>query len=1368
MANKMKVWPGARVMVPMATDVLLVGTNDLPQDGHEDSTGTALVSNKITYWDMYLKNNLGIIEDDLFTVVNRDNHLQPGAHIMWTLPYSLRKGKQVAGVDNQGDIDFPLVPNRWLIPRLEYNSIADGAVPTVISHVVKSDMISNGGFPPAPQSESQYPVTTDDLPVSKIGGSVALSDWDGGLPAEGASIDLKASGPAAVSWSVTYDNVREVFGFYDKTLAENASADNPVYYTYSIIGWYLDPDNDVLLGLPTDSSTTWQATIQNEFMWTVGETDTDVDDASKAWTAWQEAHGLSGTFDPSTLDLPEQAKNAIIAWHTWQQANGAASSETSGEVLARQLLCHSMVGMVKWEGETIAYGSGVPLGTRQFPTIAMGNTSVEAIATYMAHEIVNNPGNPQPTSDIPLIARSLEAFQKDLLYDYQKDPIKVENQLHDSKFTISPAGLEWLVVRKESSNNGVPSTDAGKQSIPLTEDQTTALTNLNTLQRELNALNNTIATQRNELFMLNYKLYVISLQKVNPIPDCVVTQVQQSFDALKAELQKNITLQQNKVTSIDTSSTTLTTDLSSTDFILKSAELQGYAAPNDPVIMVAGADLDTKLSTNSANMNFEMLDVRFTGQFITELEVSYDLNGTTTSFPIAAEDLLGKVTFPGWNAFPKEVMDLWVETLLLDMSNAAVMAVIYFEKRKIDASVYNAKTQKGGTESPLEELTNIIQTNQSKIYNDSDELEIPTATLVESAGFQGVPPAHAAVAFRTKQPWTPIFMDWKVKWFPNSKNSTAPLEDWELEEIDYLWNGKAISDDNALTFSGRSVLNPSIAQNIQLKLSTFKDDPNYDNLPEFMREDLEYAAGRIKDLDILTQSISGFTEQIITKTIAGSSPYGNEDPSGINDLLNGVNESFIPVLGTAACTCTNPTPAYTPADYSPIRSGHFQLLNVWVIDSFGQIMFGRDLPIGQPATSPIPNVQWSESLTTPDNTKTSPTALTDYGELAPRIAQAAKAKLDLLQSDDDSIFSNSSDSTSPICGWVMPNHLDNSLMVFDQAGNNQGAIIKVQSEDTKSQESIRWDSAPGLNTALGAPPELKNKHLQGFVEGLLDTGFEGAGAYDDFMSGIDSALWTLSNYANKNGNLSLLLGRPLAVVRAEVSLNVSGDPIYRQGWCETGKYYNDKGTYKATPPPYLSVPFSLRIGDAYLIENGVMGYFEADNYDTFYPVYGITGQTQTYIDIINAGQTLNFVPPSSTGEGYTSSYVESGHTVKLQSSGIPVKLTVLVDPAGNIPIFPGSLPSSSKALPNGPVSNALNNLKASFRAGPLLLDPSKIKMPTPAEIKGNWAWQAREDVTSWNEETKIEPYTPLATLQKNPVRLIEGWLNLSDFNSTKK
>lgn len=1348
--NKMKLWPGPLVMVPIATDVLLVGNLDIPQPG-QPYTGTALVSNKLNYWDLFMKNTPGVLSENIFNIVSDQDHLQSGAHIMWTLPYALRKGKQSDGIDNNGDIAFPLVPNRWLITRFEYTDVKSGAAPNIVSNIIKSDVITPGQVPGAPEV-SQYPQSMNGLPVNTIGESVKLDDWAGDIPDPASTIDLRASGPASLSWSVTYDNVREVFGFYDSKLSEDASLTNSVFYTYSIVGWYLDPEKDVLIDLPTTNNE-WQSQIQNEFMWTVGENAQDVDNAILAWTQWQAAHGLSGTFDPSKLDLPPQAKAAIEAWYAWDQANGVSEAQPD---LPTQMLCHSMIGMIEWKGKDTAYGSGNPLSEREYPTIAVGNNSVEAIATYMAHEIVNNPGKPQPQEDIPLIARSLEAYQKDLLADYQTDPVNVENLLLNNQFSYTTGGVEWVVVRSDSDTDN-PSKGAGNQTIPLDQAQTDALTSLNGLQRAQNALNGTITSQRNELFILNYKLYVISIQKVSPIPADIVKKVKDSFAALKSALTSNLTLQQDQQTTIAANATALEGLLGS-DYILKPTELDGVAIPNDPVIMVAGAKLDTKLSTTSVNMDNLPLDVRVTGQFVTQFDVTYTVGNNTQTVSITPDDLLGYVTFPAWNAFPKEVMDLWTETLFLDCNAAAAIAVIYFKKINILADQYNAKTLKDNTVSPLQDLTQQIQTKQTLIYNDSDALEIPKQTLVQAAGFTGIPPAHAAIAFRTKQPWTPVFMDWKVKWFPNSLDSTDPFSGWQLKELDYSWTGTNIPGDNALTFSGRSVLNPSIAQNIQLKLSTFTNDPSYGELPQFMKDDLAYAAARIKDLDILTQSIGGFTEQLITKDVSATAPYGsNSDPNGVDPLLLNQNESFVPVLGTTSCP-DNQT-------YSPIRSGHFQVIDVWIIDAFGQIMFSKTLTPGKTDDEPMKTIQWSESLTTPDNTVQGAT-LPEYGQLPPRLSQAAQANLDLLDSSNDAIISNSADSTSPICGWIMANHLDNSLMVYDEYGNNYGAVIKVQTESQDSGWSIRWDAAPGMDTALGAPPNLPNEHLQNFVTGLLQTGFQGAGAYSDFMAAIDSALWTLSGMANKNGNTSLLLGRPIAVVRAQVEINISGTPVYKQNWCDTGKYYNDNGVYSPANPPYMDIPFSLRIGDAYTVENGVMGYFEADNYSKFCPVYGVDGATQTYINIIRAGQSLNFEPVP--GGGYSSDYIEAGHTIAVKPSGDPVKVTILVDPVGNIPIFTGAFPFSAKVLPNGPVSTALSNLKASFRAGPLLLDPHKIKMPTPAEVRGNWSWLARETVSSWNAEAPVGPYTSLATLGTEPLSLIEGWLTLSGNNEENK
>lgn len=419
---------------------------------------------------------------------------------------------------------------------------------------------------------------------------------------------------------------------------------------------------------------------------------------------------------------------------------------------------------------------------------------------------------------------------------------------------------------------------------------------------------------------------------------------------------------------------------------------------------------------------------------------------------------------------------------------------------------------------------------------------------------------------------------------------------------------------------------------------------------------------------------------------------------------------------------------------------------------------------------------WSESLTTSSPGYSGNKVI--YGQLSPRIVQPSLVKLQLLKNDDDTIATNSSDLTSPICGWVMPNHLDNSLMIFDPAGINMGAVIKVQKEITDADDdqehryTIRWDAVPGSNTALGAPPDLPNEHLQAFVNNLLKTGFDGAGAYDDLVSVIDVTLWPMSNFKNQGGNQSILLGRPLALVRADIGLTLAGTPVYNEGWDDTGKYYNNGGVYTPVDPPYMSVPFTVRVGDALMKGNGVIGYFEADDYNTFYAVYGANGQTRDALQMFsrNAREKVDLqllATKLGTKRDYKTSYVQEGHLVSLPANYTKTNLTLLVDPSGGIPYIPGSLPASTLALPTGPVSEALNNLKATFRAGPLLLDPLKIKMPTPAEVQGTWGWMARRDVTNWNPEVGIEPYTPIATFDQEDLQLIEGWITLSGAHSNE-
>lgn len=1341
----MPVWPGPRVLVPMATDIFLIGSPDL---------NTELESTINNYYSLYLEP--GAILPAPFT----KGTLGVGAHIMWTLPYSLRQGAQT---ETDTEVGFPLVPNRWLITRFEYPADADGnqeaggpVPPKVTATIVRSDETFSIANDPSPQDYSQYPypdAAHADFPISGLGGSSSLASYTGENITNPPPPQIRAVGPGSVSWSVAYDNVRNVFSLYD-TFGNNAA--KSAMYTYSIMGWYADPDDDVLSDLPTDDPAKWMNAIESGFKWSLGPSVANVQTAEADWLAWQKQHGLDkDPIDPTGLTSQEQA--AIQAWADWNKKNGAAGPKPD---LPTKLLCHSMVATVKWQGSAHAYQSGAPGSGLKFPDIAIGNTSVESISTYMANKVASELKDEKWTLEIE---RAMTAFQKDLLFDLAKNRVNsVETSLHTDEFELSNGGQVWVVVRPESTTSEIQET-GGQQTIPLSIDNTKALTALNKQQEQLNNLNGTISSLRAELFML----YIKNGQLGRHSPTDLKTKVTNSIKAITTELTSQLSDATSLSGQIDTAAKALATAVTD-KFVVKAVDLLANSAPTDPVVMFAGADLDNKLTAPGQYDENEMLFVRFTGQTVTGLEITYTPDGGSPkpTETIGAADMLApssdcpsasdtkKICLPDWNAIPKEAMSIWIETLLLDTSNAEFIAQAYFEKIG----------EPNPPPSDLEALTAQVKKQQTVLWNDAETLGLHEKALGQLVGIVGVYPSREGVAFRSQQPWTPIYMDWQVTWFPSSDKPDGAFDNWTLGDIDYEFTGTTIASSE-LSFQGRSVLNAKAAQNIVGKFQTFEIDPNYEklNVPLYIIDSLRQAANDVKNLDILTQSLGGLTDQIVNKVI---SMNFYPTAKGVGDLLGNTDNLMQPLPGSQNATSAMP--------FFPIRSGHFQVTQLNIVDAFGQIWRGKDPTL--PNNTPMEGILWSESLTTPPSI----TKASTYGQLAPRLNQAAQPRLEFLQKNDDTVKSNSSDLTSPICGYVMPNHLDNSLMVFDADGNNQGAILKIQRESNDSgpsnNYSIRWEAVPGGNTQLGAQPRLVNDHLQGFVLGLLATAGAGATAYDEFMSSIDSTLWTMGNFPDQSGNLSILLGRPLAVVRAKLSLPLAGMPLYNQTWSMTGEYYDDKGGYKPTNPDYTSVPFNVRLGDSAVENNGVMGYFQNDDYSTFNSVYGSHMTTSQLRNALYAkrDEKLDLSTVLAQMEQPVESqsgYVVEGHLIETPlytTSPVenkPVLLTMLVDPAGVIPVISGSQPASKESLPNGPVSTALNNFVSTFRAGPLLLDPDKIRMPEPAQVNGNWGWVARKDVTTWNPDEPITQYTPVGTLESKIPRLIEGWVTLSSAES---
>src|SRR5690606_29550169 len=105
-------------------------------------------------------------------------------------------------------------------------------------------------------------------PVRGIGQNISLEGWTGVAGPDGYF--LQAAGPGDLSWSVGYDNIKNVLSLYDEL------SDDAAVYTYSVIGWYADPANDILYNIPTGDNKEWQNALSEVYGWTVGNSQNDV------------------------------------------------------------------------------------------------------------------------------------------------------------------------------------------------------------------------------------------------------------------------------------------------------------------------------------------------------------------------------------------------------------------------------------------------------------------------------------------------------------------------------------------------------------------------------------------------------------------------------------------------------------------------------------------------------------------------------------------------------------------------------------------------------------------------------------------------------------------------------------------------------------------------------------------------------------------------------------------------------------------------------------------------------------------------------------------------------------------------------------
>jgi hypothetical protein len=320
-----------------------------------------------------------------------------------------------------------------------------------------------------------------------------------------------------------------------------------------------------------------------------------------------------------------------------------------------------------------------------------------------------------------------------------------------------------------------------------------------------------------------------------------------------------------------------------------------------------------------------------------------------------------------------------------------------------------------------------------------------------------------------------------------------------------------------------------------------------------------------------------------------------------------------------------------------------------------------------------------------------------------------------LDADTDIQQMNGLPDTSPICGWLVPDNLDAGLAVYAADGSPLGGLRALP--DPGDLRLAQWRELPGA--AFTPPGAISNRHLRAVVGRLRESGPDALGT---MLTALDETLAMIEpeDYAQHRGR-AVLMGRPVAVARAEVTLELMGWPAVHQDW---NVFRQDMRRATRETNSFELVRFPVRAGEHGQLNDGVVGFWLED---------------------------------TAGGLGPQFHDVRSAELPLVQALDLPPQyLTMLIDPRGVAHFTSGVQPTVSLGIPAEMYRGALECMAVGFFTAPLLTDGDHIAVPLPSEPGYAWSWQERRRA-GW-----VSVPGPPPPDQRIPEQAVmrEGWLTL--------
>ena len=1270
---------------------------------------------------------------------------QKGVYLHWALPDALTQGAVDSNDPNSAT--FPAIPDRWLVLRLFPSTTQ------VARRAVRGWVLRAGDNPPT---------------------VVDLDAWTETGPSANSSDALTALGRGDAAWSAYYDNVTNRLGFFD-----NLSDVSNGPLAYLVCGWYSNPDRDPLGDKNVKSiydfnnkmaALQWELKDQelNESIkqfkqYVSAATMIGLPTAEAAQVgSWQTVRqfGTGGGLNPtSAANVKNAAVTRLAAIQTVIPAPAAATIGSAPAPLDEngQPLGGSYTTDGSWwpqltvyHGSVVALGwpnpgwDGMPNGVvpgdfggpppASSINVAIGDTSAEPLAALVA-KANNSPDE----------ARLLEAFMLGSLGDFDQPdgPARTDGLLQASAFFSRDGGFDteqiWIPAMPPTNPN-LPATppSPGSQGVFTSAAANPAASK----SAKTAAAVTTMAGARQAGFVNAYNYPGVSRIEEETFLKGGLNQVVNQFAGLKPQPPPVPGHYQE----------------------VRRAKPRLFQ-PSDPVVLVQGGNRSFKHGADGRFNPDGTLSCRLTGFCLTELacNAANPANPTAGVRPsIRGEDILERGVENG--SVPPECDDLLREAVILD-PGAAVPAAQQSIWMVNGGAISTATNTTPATDPGVQQLARNYTVEQTVWWATRDP-RVDHGPLLARSGFAGTLPAATAVSLPT-QPWTPVHLDWEIQFVPSADG----LADWNLDESEFtadLTKLPSTNYENAIPLQGRAHLTAGIAatvaSSVRRALAQASLAGGSTSLTPGKRVQF-YSAHAATMMSLYASATGALASKLAQSDSGGGSTNGSGvstvDRSGLQDIatalehmdvLCGALDGFHLQLragfeGDGSTTLGPNQPV--PSPFVPFRAGFMHIVRLRLVDCFGQVL---DVAGSGDAANVDPNQITTAEPMTVDGRP-------DLQLLPPRFTSPSRLWLRFMDAAGTS--NEATADLSPVCGYLLPNHLDGDLEFFDADGSNLGVL---RPDPTAG---VLWEDAPGLPSTVGQTPDrvIPNKFLAGLAQGLLDWGTADAslnGSREDALSAIlriiDSTLWSVDPFGHTGDeHLSLLIGHPVAVLRARVLLEVQ-EPI--------------------TPDVINKIVLPLRLGALTHWQDGLLGYFVNDDYRTLYcadeavaafareigPNQGFLQQAnlvdnyyQQFADDLNAIQT-NGGPPPDGRAPVNHPYVNRTGLTSIRPNQ-EVKLTLLVEPQTLVHATMGLVPRKDVGVRRQWIAAALAKISPTFRFGPVLVDPKALKMPVPTEMPGSFSWDHRATVATWAEDPVVNA-TDDAVLPPDPVVGTEGWLRL--------